>query len=155
MEINRDYEELFKSLNAHRIKYLVVGAYAVIHYSVPRLTRDIDIWISPKLNDAHKTHRALAEFGAPMRGITPEDLANKDNILQIGVEPIRIDIISDIESLSPSRAWRNRVRSSYGKAKINIIGMKDLITAKRAAGRPQDKLDIMMLLKSDVLTKPK
>jgi len=154
MDANRDYEELFKSLNAHRIKYLVVGAYAVMHYSVPRFTRDIDVWIPPELNDPRKTHRALSKFGAPMSGIAPEDLADRDNILQIGVDPIRIDILTSLGSLSPGHAWRNRVRSSYGKVRINILGIRDLVTAKRSAGRPQDKLDLAMLLKKPPARRP-
>jgi hypothetical protein len=148
MDANRDYEELFKSLNAHRIRYLVVGAYAVMHYSVPRFTRDIDVWIPPELNDPLKTHRALTAFGAPMRGVRPEDWADKDNILQIGVQPIRIDILTSLEGLSVAKAWRTRVQGRYGKVRIAILGIKELVKAKRAAGRPQDKLDLAMLMKN-------
>ncbi|MEK7475762.1 MAG: hypothetical protein AAB152_09030 [Candidatus Coatesbacteria bacterium] len=154
MDANRDFEELFRSLNAHRIKYLVVGAYAVMHYSVPRFTRDIDIWIPPELNDPRKTHRALTAFGAPMKDVRPEDLTDKNNILQIGVEPIRIDILTSIEGLSPERAWRTRAQGRYGKARIAILGLSELIMTKRAAGRPQDKLDLAMLAKRPPARRP-
>lgn len=87
MEISPDYEELFRLLNDYKVRYLVVGAYAVMFYSAPRFTKDLDLWISPDGNDPNQVHKALREFGAPLKGIRPEDFRDKTMILQIGVAP--------------------------------------------------------------------
>lgn len=146
MLVSPDYEELFKVLNAHRVKYLVAGAHAVTYYSEPRFTKDLDIWIPPDLNDPKKVFRALKEFGAPLRGIAMEDFMNKAIILQIGIAPVRVDIMMDIPGAAPETAWKSRTRSHYGETPINILGIRDLIKAKRRAGRPQDRLDLRKLL---------
>jgi len=147
MDRNRDYSDLFKALNAHKVKYLVVGAHAYSFYAVPRYTKDIDIWIPTELNKPESAYKALIEFGAPLRGISPADFADKEFMLQIGVEPIRIDIMTCLSGINPQKAWTNRSRTTYDKVPVNIIGKQELLTAKRAAGRPQDRLDIAMLTK--------
>ena len=98
--VSRDYEELFKALNAYKIKYLVVGAHAVIFYTEPRFTKDLDIWIPADLNRPEQVYKALREFGAPLRQISVQDFADKKMILQIGVAPIRVDILMNIEGIS-------------------------------------------------------
>ena len=145
MSVNCDYEELFKILNGYRIKYLVVGAYAVMYYSEPRFTKDLDIWIIPDMNNDSNVFKALKKFGAPLRGLHPKDFADKQLIFQIGVAPVRIDIMMDVPGVSFQTAWKNRKKTKYGKTPINIIGVKDLIKAKKKARRPQDKLDIEKL----------
>lgn len=146
MDVCRDYEDLFKILNTYKIKYLVVGAHAVIYYSEPRYTKDIDVWILPDLNDEEIVYEALKDFGAPLKDISPEDFTDKRMILQIGVAPIRIDIMVSIPGVNAETAWKNRKRTRYGKTSINVLGMSELIQAKRKAGRMQDKLDLEILL---------
>lgn len=141
MDISSDYEDLFKILNEFKIRYLLVGGYAVMYYTEPRYTKDIDIWIMPELNDVDKVFSALAKFGAPLTSLTPEDFRDKKMILQIGVAPVRIDIMMDVGGVSFKQAWKNRKRTKYGKTSINVIGVKDLLCAKRKSTRPQDKLD--------------
>jgi len=148
VDISPDYEDLFKLLNEHKIKYLVVGAYAVMYYSAPRFTKDIDIWISSEENDPEKILKVIAEYGSPVKGLRPQDFLNKRMILQIGVSPVRIDILLDLPRLSFSSAWKNRKRSKYGETPIHVLGLKELIQAKKEAGRPQDKLDLERLLES-------
>lgn len=145
MYLSSDYEDLFKILNGYRIKYLVVGAYAVIYYTEPRYTKDLDIWVFPDLNDSQKTFDALKEFGAPLVGVTPEDFKNKKLIYQIGVAPVRIDIKMDVEGLNFKRAWENRKKILFGKTSVYIVSRKDLIQAKKKMGRPQDLLDLQKL----------
>lgn len=147
MEISRDYEELFKKLNAHKIKYLVAGAYAVMYYSEPRFTKDIDVWIIPDLNDAAKTFEALKDFGAPLKDLTLNDLQNRKLIFQIGVTPVRIDIMMDVPGVDFKNAWKNRKKTKFGKTPINVLGLADIILAKKTAGRPQDRLDLEKLSK--------
>lgn len=141
MDVPSDYEDLFKTLNACRIKYLVVGAYAVMYYAEPRFTKDIDIWVIPQMNDAGKIYEALKKFGAPLRGIKPQDFNDKRLILQIGVAPVRVDILFDIPGVSFQAAWKNKRKIRYGRTPVYILGKNDLIAAKKKAGRPQDKID--------------
>ena len=137
--VSRDYEELFKVLNAHKLKYLVVGAHAVIFYTEPRFTKDLDIWIPCDLNRPETVYEALKEFGAPLRQISKQDFADKKMILQIGVAPIRVDILMDIDGVSSQRAWKNRVKSHYGRARIWILEKNDLMKSKkRQEGRRTD-----------------
>ena len=143
--VSRDYEELFKVLNAHKVKYLVVGAHAVIFYTAPRFTKDIDIWIPHDLNLPEEVYAAFKKFGAPLRKISAQDFADKKMILQIGVAPVRVDILMDVKGISSKQAWENRVKSRYGKTRVWILEKADLIKAKKKAGRPQDKLDLEKL----------
>jgi len=148
--ISSDYEDLFKTLNAHKVKYLVVGAHAVIFYSVPRYTKDLDIWIPAALNDPKRVYEALKAFGAPLRDIAPGDFQNPKMFLQIGVAPVRVDILVGLPGVSVQEAWKHRRRSRYGRTPINILGLGELVRSKKAVSRPQDKLDLTKLLrKSD------
>jgi len=99
MPIPSDYKELLKILNRHRVRYLIVGAYAVIHYTEPRYTKDLDIWVEPEIKNAKRVYEALKEFGAPLKDISVADFANKNLVYQIGVEPVRVDIINLQSSL--------------------------------------------------------
>ena len=145
MEICPDYEDLFRTLNAFRIKYLVVGAHAVIFHTEPRYTKDIDVWIAPQVNDAERVYQALKAFGAPLRGLKADAFKDQSLIYQMGIEPVRVDIITRIESVSFREAWKDRRRTLYGKTPIHVIGLNDLIRVKRKAGRPQDLLDLAKL----------
>ena len=146
MHLSSDYEDLFKTLNGYKIKYLIVGAYAVIYYTEPRYTKDIDVWVFPDLNDHQKVYAALKKFGAPLSGINPQDFQNKKLIYQIGIAPVRVDIKMDIEGVDFKMAWKNRKKILFGKTPVYLMGIKDLIKAKKKMGRPQDLLDIQKLL---------
>lgn len=143
--VSRDYENPFRVLNAHKIKYLVVGAHAVIYYTKPRFTKDIDIWIPPDLNDPKMVYVALKKFGAPLKGISPSDFRDKELIYQIGVAPVRIDILMNIQGVSSREAWKKRKKSRYGKTAISILAADDLVRSKEKAARPEDLLDLKRL----------
>jgi hypothetical protein len=145
--VSQDYEDLFSTLNAHKIKYLVIGAHAVAFYSRPRFTKDVDVWIPAVLNDPERVHTALKAFGAPLQGIAPADFQDPSMMLQIGVAPVRIDILMAVSPLSALQAWKHRKRGRYGKTPIHVLGLSDLIHTKKAANRPQDRLDLQQLLK--------
>lgn len=155
MPINKDFEELFHLLNSAHAKYLMVGAYAVIHYTEPRYTKDIDIWVEPGIENAKKTYQALKKFGAPLGHLTLKDLTNPKMVYQIGVEPNRIDILMGIGKLPFRAAWKNRRETRYGKERISVIDLKDLIRAKRIAGRPHDQSDLEILKQAVRLHKKK
>lgn len=141
MSLNRDFEDLLHGLNAARAKYLVVGAYAVIFYTEPRYTKDLDIWVEPTAENAEKVLLALKRFGAPVEELTLKDLTNPTTVFQIGLEPNRVDILTGIGALPFKRAWRNKTASRYGKEKCYFIGWKDLLQAKKEAGRLHDQID--------------
>jgi len=128
MPVNRDFRDLFSAFSAADVRFLVVGAHAVIFYSVPRYTKDLDLWIEPTPENAAKAWRALAAFGAPLQGVSVEDLCAPGTILQIGVEPNRIDILTEVEGLSFEEAWNGRQMSSYGSVPIGLLNLDDLIS---------------------------
>ncbi len=148
MNVSSDYEDLFKVLNDYDIRYLVVGGYAVMFHTEPRYTKDIDVWIIPEMNAADKVYEALKKFGAPLVGMAPEDFKDKKMIFQIGVAPVRVDIMADVPGVSFERAWKNRKRVKYGNTSINVLGIDELVKAKKKANRTQDRLDLEKLLDS-------
>lgn len=154
MALNKDFEELLHLLNSAHAKYLVVGAYAVIFYTEPRYTKDLDLWVEPTAENALKIFNALKKFGAPIKSLTIDDLTNPDMVFQMGVEPNRIDILMGIGKMTFDHAWKSRRPSSYGNEKINVIDFDDLVAAKRFAGRAKDKLDLNALLATKKKVKP-
>ncbi|MBU0759559.1 MAG: hypothetical protein KKC66_05415 [Candidatus Omnitrophica bacterium] len=145
MDISLDYRDLFRILNRHKVKYLIVGAYAVVYYTEPRFTKDLDLWVKADIKNAEKLYKALKQFGAPLRDIRLKDFTNERMVYQIGIAPIRVDIIMGLPGISFDLAWKNRVRSKYEDTQINIIGIKDLIKSKKKANRPHDRLDLNRL----------
>jgi hypothetical protein len=141
MAVNRDFRDLFRIFNECGVEYLVVGAYAVIYYSAPRYTKDLDIWVNPTPDNSRRVWKALEEFGAPLTDIRPEDFTDREIVYQIGIEPNRIDLMTGIPGLTFSEAWSVRRASSYGGISISILGRDHLLRSKLAAGRPRDLLD--------------
>lgn len=148
MKVEKDYQEFLKLLNKHRVKYCIIGAYAVAFYAKPRYTKDLDIFVEPSVDNAKKILKVLKEFGFGELPITLDDLTKEGNIFQLGYEPIRIDLLTKIEGLQFQEVWKNRVTGDYGTEKVNFIGLDDLIRNKKIAGRPLDKIDIELLEKS-------
>jgi hypothetical protein len=143
--MNQDFRDLFSEFNDADVRYLVVGAYAVIHYTEPRYTKDLDIWIEPSRRNAERARRALASFGAPVADLEIDDLCNPDLVFQIGIEPNRIDIIMGLGRLVFADAWGRAEQTTYGGIPIRILGIEDLVASKREADRPQDRFDIARL----------
>jgi hypothetical protein len=138
-------------LNAHRVKYLVVGAYAVSIHAQPRATKDLDILIKADDKNARKVFRALAQFGAPLEGLSAADFAEPGPFFRMGREPVGVDILTQIPGVDFDAAWQRRVRDVVDPAsglKANFISADDLIAAKLAAGRPQDIADVDAIRKA-------
>lgn len=146
-KVSSDFEDLFVALNRHKVRYLLIGAYATIHYTVPRYTKDIDIFVDVSAVNAKRLYKALKEFGAPLKAVSVGDFRNKDTIFQIGVAPVRIDILCGLESIEFGAAWKNRIEAPYGSAKANVIGVGDLIKTKESAKRSIDLFDLAKLKK--------
>ena len=134
--MNSDFKELLQILNANNAEYLVIGGYAVVEY-----TKDLDVWINVEPANAQRVFAALVQFGAPLGSMTVADFSEEGFVYQIGVAPIRVDILMSIDGLSFAEAWPNRVSIDFGGISAWVIGRDDLIIAKRASGRPQDLID--------------
>lgn len=147
--VNRDFRDLFAALNEAGANYLLVGAHAVGFYAEPRFTKDLDIWIDATVANAPRVMAALRTFGAPLIDVVEADFATPSAVLQIGVAPNRIDLTTKIEGVVFADAWPNRLQTTFGDQAIWVIGRDDLIENKRAAGRPQDLLDLALLGKHD------
>lgn len=141
MAINRDFRDLFSALGAAEARFLVVGAYAVIHHTEPRYTKDVDLWVEPTRGNAGRVLAALKAFGAPTAALTEDDLCDPEVVYQIGIEPNRVDLLTSLGDLAFDAAWDRSVETSYGEVPIRVLGLEDLIAVKRAAGRPQDLID--------------
>ena len=145
MRLEKDYKEFIALLNEHKVEYLVVGAYAVSYYSRPRNTGDIDFFINNTQENIKLLLTVLGEFGFSELNLKQEDLQGDDKILQLGYEPVRIDIMTGISGISFQEAYHNRESSELGGQVINLISLDDLITNKRATGRTKDSADVELL----------
>jgi len=146
-----DYKELLSALNAHRVKYLVVGAYAVSIHAQPRATKDIDILVKPDAGNARAAYAALVQFGAPLEGMTPADFAESGSFFRMGREPVAVDILSEIPGVDFDAAWERRVEDVIDPATgttANFLSRDDLIAAKLASGRRQDLADVEAIYKA-------
>jgi predicted nucleotidyltransferase len=148
MRVEKDYEEFLKLLNRHKVKYCIIGAYAVAFYAKPRYTKDMDIFVEPTVDNAKKILKVLTEFGFGELSVTLGDLTQEGNIFQLGYEPVRIDILTKIEGFQFQDVWQNRVIGDYGSERVNFISLDDLIENKKISGRESDKIDIELLEKS-------
>ncbi len=127
------------------VDFLLVGAYAMAAYGYPRATGDIDLWVRADDATAPKVYRAIAEFGAPVEGLNVSDLSEPGIVFQIGVSPVRIDILTKIDSVSFDDAWPNRISVNWDGLEIPVIGRTDLIRNKRSTGRTKDLADAEQL----------
>lgn len=146
-----DFKELLKIFEKHNIRYLIVDGYAVMKYSEPRFTKDLDVFIATDQQNAKNVYLALKEFGAPLENLTPDDFAHKGYFYQMGRPPLRVDIMMSIPGIEFNAAWKNRKVVELGDLKVFFISRSDLISAKQASGRPQDKIDLEKLKQAEQL----
>ena len=147
----QDYKDLLSAFHAHGVRYLIVGGYAVIFHAQPRFTKDIDLFIKADSANAQATYAALAEFGAPLQGIRPEDFAERGSFFRYGRDPCGFDILPDIPGVDFEAAWERRVETTIDPQsglKAFFISRDDLIAAKLAAARPQDLADVDAIRKA-------
>jgi len=143
----RDYEEFIAALGAQRVRYLLIGAHAVALHARPRATKDLDVLLDPAPANLRRTLVALkAFFGGADLGYSVEDLADPNGIIQLGLAPVRIDLTSAIPGCPDfGAAWKRRVDAPFGTADAHYLGLEDLIRAKRATDRLQDRADVRVL----------
>lgn len=143
--MNSDFKEMLRIFNKEKVKYLVIGGYAVAKHAEPRYTKDLDIWISNSQENAARVFYALREFGAPLNHITIEDFTVPTLVFQLGIEPSRVDILMGLKELSFDDCWERKATITLGEIEIHFISLDDLIRNKRIAGRPQDLRDAEIL----------
>ncbi|HUI08215.1 MAG TPA: DUF6036 family nucleotidyltransferase [Verrucomicrobiae bacterium] len=142
---NEDYKEMLLALRSERVDFILVGAYALAAHGFPRATLDLDIWVRPSLVNARKLCRALSRFGAPMAKITPADFQREDVVLQIGVAPRRIDIVTSISGVAYGTAKRHALNRTIDGVQLSILSTEDMICNKIASGRAKDLADAELL----------
>ena len=140
--MNPDFSDILSELTAAGAEFMIVGAFAIAAHGNPRATGDIDIWVRPSRENAERVLAALRAFGAPLAGLATDDLTDEQTVFQIGVAPIRIDILAGIDGISFEDAWPRRVEANLGTLTVPVLGLADLATNKRAAGRPKDLADL-------------
>ena len=141
----KDLKELLRAFNDHGVKYLIVGGYAFGVHAEPRATKDLDLFIRPDQENSHAIFHALAQYGAPLSGLSPADFMD-GTVFQIGQPPARVDILQHIDGICFDAAWENRIEGIVdGEIRTNVISKDDLIQNKLASGREQDILDVKKL----------
>ena len=145
LRVEKDFEELFGLFNKHSVRYCIIGSYAVAFYAKPRYTKDIDILIESSAENSIRVVRALKAFGFESLPLTERDFRKKKKIIQLGYEPLRIDLLTSVEGLSFHRIWKNKRRGAYGEEKVHFIGLEDLVSLKMRSSRLQDKTDLEIL----------
>ena len=142
--MNSDFKDLLQIFAEEEVKYLIIGAYAVMNYTQPRYTKDIDLWIKPDVENSHRVARAFRRFGIPLIEVTREDFEQEGLQYVIGVSPCQIDFLTTMPGVTSfDESWKtkqtNKTKSGIA---IHYLGKADLIKAKKTAGRPQDLADL-------------
>ncbi len=146
MDLSQDFIDLLAVFERAGARYLLIGGYAVVAHTKPRYTKDIDLWVDPATDNLERVAQALSEFGAPAKAIADIRSCADDEIVWFGVPPGRVDLFKRIPGAEFDPSYRRRARVSLGDIEASVLAVDDLIAAKRAAGRPQDLLDVEALL---------
>lgn len=143
-----DFKDLLFEFNAGGVEFLVVGAYALAAHGHVRATGDFDVWVRPEPANSTRVIAALAAFGAPMSELSEDDLCRPGTVFQIGVAPLRIDILTAIDEVDFDEAWAERITAQFAGQAVPVLSARHLIRNKRAVGRTQDLADVEWLEKA-------
>ena len=143
--LHKDFRELLSAFSDARVEFLLVGAYALSVHGLVRATNDLDLWVRASPENAQRVHRALLAFGAPADRFTIEDFLHRDMVIQLGVPPVRIDILTSISGVDFESAWQARMLVTLEDLTIPVLDREHLIANKRASGRDKDRLDLEWL----------
>lgn len=144
--MNPDFTAMLSALCDAEVRFLVVGAYALAWYGHPRATRDLDLWVEASPDNAGRLMTALHAFGAPTENINVHDFSRPGSVLQVGVAPVRVDVLTALDGLDFGRAWEHRETGEMDGLRLNFLSRDDFVRNKRAVGRVQDLADIERLL---------
>lgn len=143
-----EFKRLLVSLASNRVEYLLVGGYAVVFHGYVRTTGDMDIWISPNQENATRMEAAIRDLGFNMPWLKPELFVQRGTVLRIGEEPLRFDILNEIDGVTFAECYARRIEALMDGIKIDVLSLADLRTNKLATGRNKDLADL------DYLPKP-
>ena len=146
MYLTSDYRDIIELFNEHQVRYLVAGAYAMSTFGYSRSTYDIDLWIDKDEDNVKKVLLALDEFGIPFE-ISHDDLTKENSVIQIGMAPIRIDLLTDIDGVLFDEAYKSRVIHDFGDVNASVLHIDDILKNKIASNRAKDKIDVIELKK--------
>jgi hypothetical protein len=142
-----DFRDILAACTESGVRFLVVGAHALAAHGVPRVTGDLDLWVDPTTENAERVWAALARFGAPLEslGIGPADFVTPDRVIQLGLPPYRIDILTALTGITFDEAWSDRLAGRLFEVPVVFLGREAFIRNKRASGRPRDLDDLRAL----------
>ena len=152
--MDEDLKELLSALNAHSVRYVVVGGHALAVHAQPRATKDLDIFIDRRPDNARAVFAALAAFGAPLENTKPEDFENPNSILRLGVPPVCVDILQNIDGIDFDSVWQASSEHTVDGFRARYISAEHLIVNKLASGRPQDLADVAAIRQAQSVRKP-
>jgi hypothetical protein len=144
MKLHPDFADFISALNTAKVDYVIVGAYALAYYGIPRATGDIDFWIRPTPKNAGRLLAALQKFGFGELDIKEDDLLS-GKIVQLGYPPVRIDLLSKLTGLTTAEIWRSRQKGKLGEHDVFFLGQDGYIKNKKATGRTRDLADVELL----------
>jgi hypothetical protein len=144
MLIHPDFRDFFLALNENRVEFVIVGSYALAFHGQPRATGDIDIWIRPTQANAHALLQALHDFGFGSLDISTTDVLS-GKIIQLGFPPVRIDLMTILDGLTPDEIWESRESGMFGDQTVWFLGREAFVTNKRVLGRHKDLADLELL----------
>ncbi|MBE3043375.1 hypothetical protein IMZ48_12555 [Candidatus Bathyarchaeota archaeon] len=148
MRLEKDFKEFIESLNKNSVRYLIVGSFALSYYSEPRYTKDIDILVDSTASNADRLMTAIREFGFSDIELGSRDFLEPDQVIQLGIAPLRIDLLTSLKGIPFADAWDRRTTGQYGDIPAFYISKQDLIDHKKLVGRKQDLADIEKLTKA-------
>lgn len=145
LDLAPDFEEFCGLLIAHGVEFVVVGAYALAFHGAPRFTGDLDLFVRPTTQNGQRLLAAIAAFGFPTAPLTPADLEGGRKVIEMGVPPVQLHVMSAIDGVTWDEVWNNRMEGALGRHVVAFIGQETFVKNKRAAGRPKDIADIEAL----------
>lgn len=145
MKVEKDYEEFLELLNKNSVRYCIIGSFALAIHAKPRYTKDMDILVEPEEENAAAVIQALREFGFKSPDLSEKDFLSREQIIQLGYEPVRIDLFTFVAWCTFDEIWENKVKARYGRVYTYFIGKQQLIKTKQASKRKQDLADLQLL----------
>lgn len=145
MEVHPDFRDLLALLNEHEVEYLIVGGYALAFHGVPRFTGDIDVFVRPEPKNAKRILDALSDFGFQFSNLNVDDFLSPDKVIQLGLPPVRIDLLTSISGVSWEEAQAHKEPGVFGDVPVSYIGRNEFVANKRASARMKDLADLEAL----------
>jgi hypothetical protein len=149
LDLAPDFDEFCALLNAREVEYVIIGAHALAFHGAPRFTGDLDVLVKPTEENGRRLFAAIADFGFPTTPLTPLDIVAGRKVLEMGVAPVQIHVMSAIDGVTWDEVWRDRESGAFGARTVAFIGRETFLRNKRAAGRPKDLADIDALREPD------